>query len=342
VRVGLTALRAVLHNPRVLPNKKGGRTTKLRKLREQELGSTVPILKNSRDSYVEEVPLTLKPTPVNLKRVIQLALYSWVMVSLGPTALANNRPNIIFILADDLGYGHLGSYGQKKIRTPHLDRMASEGVRFTQVYAGNTVCAPSRCVLMTGHHGGHSSVRANSGAVPLLGDDVTVASVLKRAGYVTGIFGKWGLGDARTTGIPNQQGFDEFYGYLHQVHAHFYYPHFLWKDDRKVFLTGNREDWRKQYSHDLIAEAALDFVRRYKNKPFFLYLPFTIPHSEHLVPRDSLEEYQGKFPEIPFTSEPRNPLCASANSQGRDGGHDHSNGPQCWFCTSSLERVGHR
>ena len=142
-------------------------------------------------------------------------------------------PNIIFIMADDLGYAHLGCYGQEKIRTPHIDRLAEEGMRFTQCYAGAPVCAPSRSVLMTGLHCGHTSVRANSGGVPILPEDITVAEILRAARYTNGIFGKWGLGDAGTAGVPNRQGFDESFGYLHQVHAHFYYPYFLWKNDQK-------------------------------------------------------------------------------------------------------------
>lgn len=225
----------------------------------------------------------------------------------GPTPLApaSRPPNIIFMMADDLGYGHLGCYGQKKIRTPNLDRMAMEGMRFTQHYSGSTVCAPARSSLMTGLHAGHTPVRGNSGGMPLLDEDVTVAEVLKKAGYATGIFGKWGLGDADTSGVPTRQGFDEFYGYLHQLHAHFYYPHFLWRNEKKEFLPGNREDFRKQYSHDLIVEEAKKFIQKNRERPFFLYLPFTIPHAEVLVPEDSLAEYLGKFPETPFTSKPR-------------------------------------
>jgi arylsulfatase A len=214
------------------------------------------------------------------------------------------QPNIVFIMADDLGYGHLGCYGQTKIRTPNLDRMAAEGMRFTQAYAGCTVCAPSRSSLMTGLHTGHTPIRSNNGGVPLLPDELTIAELLGKAGYRTGLFGKWGLGDAGTTGVPNKKGFDEFYGYLHQLHAHFYYTHFLWHNDKKVFLA-NRHDWRREYTHDLIAAAALNFIRKNRNNPFFLYLPFTIPHAELLVPDDSMAEYEGKFPEVPFTSAPR-------------------------------------
>lgn len=220
-------------------------------------------------------------------------------------AKSSDRPNIVLIMADDLGYGHLGCYGQTKIRTPCIDRMAREGTRFTQVYAGHCVCAPSRSTLMTGYHTGHTSVRVNGGGAPLLPDDVTVAEVLTKAGYTTGIFGKWGLGDHGTTGVPYKQGFDEFFGYLHQVHAHFYYPWFLWHNDRRFELTENIGQKQRQYSHDVIVTQAMDFVRRNQKGPFFLYLPLTIPHFELLVPEDSLREYAGKFPEPEPYVDPR-------------------------------------
>ena len=226
---------------------------------------------------------------------------AWIAVSSASShsdaAESADRPNIVFIMADDLGYGHLGCYGQEKIKTPNIDRMASEGTRFTQFYAGHCVCAPSRSTLMTGHHTGHTSVRVNGGGSPLLPEDVTVAEVLQQAGYTCGGFGKWGLGDDGTTGVPYKQGFDEFFGYLHQVHAHFYYTHFLWKNDRRFPLTENEGLRRNRYSHDAIADAALDFVRQNAKGPFFLYVPFTIPHFELLVPEDALRQYRGKFPE---------------------------------------------
>jgi arylsulfatase A-like enzyme len=179
------------------------------------------------------------------------------------------KPNIIFIMADDLGYGDLGCYGQKEIETPNIDHMAAEGTRFTQCYAGSTVCAPSRSVLMTGRHTGHTTVRGNSsklvGRVPLETEDVTVAELLKDAGYVTGITGKWGLGEPDTTGVPNRQGFDEWFGYLNQRHAHGYYPEYLWRNEEKVILEGNTQGRREQYSHDLFTDFALDFIGRHKN-----------------------------------------------------------------------------
>jgi arylsulfatase A-like enzyme len=202
------------------------------------------------------------------------------------------RPNIIFILADDLGYGDLGCYGQKTIKTPNIDEMAKEGMHFTDHYAGSTVCAPSRCCLMTGYHTGHALIRGNAN-VPLRPSDVTVAELLKQAGYSTGIIGKWGLGEADSTGIPNRQGFDYWFGYLNQRHAHNYYPEYLWRNEEKVKLMnevnhiiGGRDQTpggvatkRVEYSHDLFAEEALGFVEKNKGNPFFLYLAFTIPHA---------------------------------------------------------------
>jgi arylsulfatase A-like enzyme len=218
------------------------------------------------------------------------------------------KPNIIFILADDLGYGDLSCYGQKKFSTPHLDKMAEEGMRFTDHYSGSTVCAPARCSLMTGYHTGHARVRGNYADGPhgwgacleLRAQDVTVAEILKKAGYATGAFGKWSLGVAETTGAPWKKGIDEWFGYLNQGHAHFYYPEYLYHNDQKVMLEENAGGQRKQYSHDLIADKALEFVARHKDQPFFLYWAITIPHAELLVPEDSLREYRGRYEEKPY------------------------------------------
>jgi len=209
-----------------------------------------------------------------------------------PAPTATRKPNIIFILADDLGYGDLGCYGQKRIRTPALDRMAAEGVRFTQAYAGSTVCAPSRCVLMTGLDTGHCHVRGNA-LVPLRPEDVTVAEVLKAAGYATALVGKWGLGEPGTTGVPNKKGFDYFYGYLNQVHAHNYYPDYLWKNEEKAPLpnevTQGVATKRGAWSADLIAQEALAFIERSKDKPFFLYYSPTIPHANNEAGKNGME-----------------------------------------------------
>jgi arylsulfatase A-like enzyme len=205
-------------------------------------------------------------------------------------------PNIIYIMADDLGYGDLGCYGQQKIQTPNIDKLAKEGMRFTQFYAGAPVCAPSRCVLMTGKHTGHGRVRGNSGKENPLPqtvrtEDVTVAEVLKGAGYTTGLIGKWGLSEENSIGHPNKKGFDYFFGYLNQHHAHNYYPEFLIRNESRVYLENivpgegdYGRGWasvKKQYSHDLMAEDSLTWLEMNKDKPFFLYLAFTLPHANN-------------------------------------------------------------
>lgn len=193
-------------------------------------------------------------------------------------------PNIILILADDLGYGDVGCYGQKKIRTPHLDQLAQDGMRFTQAYAGSTVCAPSRCALLTGLHTGHCRVRGN-GPFFLTANDVTLAQVLKKAGYVTACMGKWGLGDPGTAGVPAQQGFDHFFGYLNHVHAHNYYPDHLWRHEEKVPLKNEQKGGvatrRVEYAPDLITAEALAFIEKNRHKPFFLYYAPTLPHANN-------------------------------------------------------------
>jgi len=219
--------------------------------------------------------------------------------------LSKDKPNIIFIMADDLGYGDLGCYGQKEIKTPNIDRLAAEGMRFTDHYAGSTVCAPSRCSLMTGLHTGHTYVRGNReikpmGQLPLQADTVTVARVLKEAGYSTALTGKWGLGGPGSTGIPNKQGFDYFFGYLCQRHAHNYYPEFLFRNEERVPLIGNkvaepRDDGagvaieRAQYSADLIAQEAVQFINKNKDRPFFLYMPVTLPHANNEAGNKGME-----------------------------------------------------
>jgi len=267
----------------------------------------------------------------------------------GPTACGQSEggegegdgsrpPNIVFIMADDLGYGEVGAYGQTKIRTPSLDRMAAEGMRFTQHYSGSPVCAPSRCVLLTGLHTGHAYIRGNDemadrgdvwrdlsleGQRPLSPGTTTMGTLLQEAGYVTGAMGKWGLGGPGSSGAPNRQGFDRWYGYLGQRLAHNYYPVHLWSDSTKHVLEENAYFHPHQglpeeadpldpaayanysggqYSHDLIAEEALSFVRGHADQPFFLYLPFTIPHLALQVPEDALAEYEGEFEETPYTA----------------------------------------
>ena len=226
-------------------------------------------------------------------------------------------PNIVFILADDLGIGDLGCYGQEKIKTPHIDRIAAEGMRFTQFYSGNAVCAPSRCALLTGRHMGHAVIRNNmqrapkaEGQQPMPGDTVTCAQLLKKAGYTTAIVGKWGLGMPEDNSAPSHFGFDHYYGYLCQGVAHTYYPPYLWRDGVKEPLPGNSKDFvdlggkiepgGQTYAHDRMADDALRWVRDNKEKPFFLYLAFTVPHLSLQVPEDSLADYKGKWTETPY------------------------------------------
>src|SRR5688572_10020484 len=173
---------------------------------------------------------------------------------------APQRPNIIFILADDLGYGDVGCYGQKKIKTPNLDKMAADGIRFTQCYAGTTVCAPSRSSLMTGQHTGHTRIRGNQ-AYPLQPEDVTVAQVLKQSGYRTGAIGKWALGLTNTTGVPWKKGFDEFFGFISQTHAHDYYPTNIWRNEQMLWIDENTNNQKRVYIHDQFTVAATNFIQ---------------------------------------------------------------------------------
>lgn len=253
-------------------------------------------------------------------RVLHLvSLTLGVLAASGACALAEktSRPNIIVFLADDLGYGELGSYGQKKIKTPHLDQLAADGMRFTQFYSGHAVCAPSRCVLLTGKHTGHSFVRENSEGVaarsaerdrikkedgyfaqiPLPAGETTVATYLKKNGYRTACVGKWGLGHPSNEGSPNRHGFDLFYGYISQWQAHYYYPTYLWRNDRKEPLDGNDGKRGVQYAADLMEKEALDFIRASGDKPFFLYYATPVPHVALQVPPDepSLAQYREAF-----------------------------------------------
>ncbi len=260
-----------------------------------------------------------------------------------PLLLTENRcsrssrlPNIIFILADDLGYGEVGCYGQTRIRTPNIDRLAAAGIRFMQFYSGSPVCAPSRCVLLTGQHTGHAYIRDNDemgergdvwhdlsleGQRPLLPGTSTIGTFLQDQGYATAAIGKWGLGGPGSSGEPNRQGFDLFYGYLCQRIAHNYYPTYLWRNGEKQILEGNtyfyphqkfpmdkdpgdREAYKpymgRQYSMDLMTEEALTFIKANRSRPFFLYFASAIPHAALQVPEDSLKEYEGAFPETPY------------------------------------------
>ncbi len=243
-------------------------------------------------------------------------------------AARRNKPNIVFILADDLGYRELGSFGQKLIKTPNLDQLASQGMRLTQHYCGNAVCAPSRCVLMTAKHPGHAIVRSNKatppeGQWPIPDSEITLAEVLQKQGYVTGAFGKWGLGGPDSSGRPLNQGFDRFFGYNCQSHAHSYYPSYLWSDEKHVELNNSPpvpghaslaegadpadpksyDPFKGQdYAPDRINAQVLNFIREHKNEPFFLYYPTIIPHVALHVPDEELKPYlQLGWNDPPFT-----------------------------------------
>ncbi len=249
-----------------------------------------------------------------MKRALTLFLLSFLAANV---VLAAGKPNIIFILADDLGYSELGCYGQKKIRTPRIDELATQGMRFTQNYSGNAVCAPSRCVLMTGKHPGHAIVRNNSevqpeGQRPIPESAVTLAELFQKSGYATGAFGKWGLGFPGSEGDPLQQGFDRFFGYNCQRHAHSYYPDYLWSDDQRISLgnqppipghasfpkdlnAGKAQSYDRfkgtDYAPDRINAQALQFIRDHREEPFFLYYPTVIPHVALHVPDEDLKPY---------------------------------------------------
>ncbi|MDP2997981.1 MAG: arylsulfatase [Bryobacterales bacterium] len=207
-------------------------------------------------------------------------------LSAAPTT---KKPNIVFVLADDLGYGDLGCYGQKQIETPNIDRLAAEGMRFTQAYSGSTVCAPSRCALMTGLHTGHARTRGNLFPdLHLRPEDITVTELLKKAGYRTGLFGKWSLGGVGTTGYPRRKGFDEWFGFFSQTHAHNYYPEHLLDNEREYMARGNMGTKKDEYAHDLFTARTLGFLEKQPaNQPFFLHVCYTIPHANNEMGRDT-------------------------------------------------------
>jgi arylsulfatase A len=223
------------------------------------------------------------------------------------------RPNIVLIVGDDLGLGDVGCYGQKKIATPRIDALAAEGLRFTRFYAASPVCAPTRCSLMTGLHGGHAYVRDNrelpgEGQLALPSGTVTFPKLLQEAGYRTAMFGKWGLGGPGTSGEPLEQGFDEWFGYYCQRHAQTFYPAHLWRDGKRVPLEGNQRDGSggTQYAHDLFMaeiERFLAAAAEHADEPFFLYLPFTLPHLALQPEEEDLEPYRGRFEERPYRGE---------------------------------------
>lgn len=258
-----------------------------------------------------------------MKRLLLL-----LVLSASATLAVARPPNIIFILADDLGYGDLSCYGQRKFQTPNIDRLAAEGMKFTAHYAGNSICAPSRCVLLSGKHPGHAYIRDNRGGFgredegqqPVPAGELLLPLTFKQLGYAVGGFGKWDLGHIGTTGDPSQQGFDVFFGYKCHAFAHNYYPAHLWSNDTRVVFNNPKFSGHqklppdadrhapatyagfsgKDYAPDVIGEQALQFIRDHQDRPFFLYYPTTVPHLSLQVPEDSLKEFEGKFPETPY------------------------------------------
>ena len=261
-----------------------------------------------------------------MKRVLSICFA--LLAATAMNAAESRRPNIVFILADDLGYGDLSCYGQQKFKTPNIDRLAAEGMKLTAHYSGNNVCAPARCALMSGKHPGHAYIRDNRGGLgeggegqePVPAGELKLPLTLKQLGYTLGGFGKWGLGPVGSSGDPNQQGFDVFYGYNCQAVAHNYYPTHLWSNRTRVVLNNPKFAAHQKlppdadtnapasyaqfrgndFAPDLIGEQALKFVRQNRDRPFFLYYPTTVPHLALQVPEDSVTEYAGKFPETPY------------------------------------------
>lgn len=237
---------------------------------------------------------------INPQIPLALCATSLVLVSCSSEGKKKTLPNIVFILADDLGYGDLSCYGQQRFSTPNIDRLASQGMLFRQHYAGCTVSAPSRSCLMTGLHTGHTPIRGNKewdpeGQWPLPASSITMAEMLKSCGYTTGAFGKWALGYIGTEGDPNSQGFDEFFGYNCQRLSHNYYPGHLWHNQEKIILHNNDSGKTGTYGPDIIHKAALDFIKTNRNKPFFLYYPSIIPHAELYAKEEYMGKFRGKF-----------------------------------------------
>ncbi|MCH2386575.1 MAG: sulfatase-like hydrolase/transferase, partial [Opitutales bacterium] len=253
------------------------------------------------------------------KRLLIRPLITLFCLSINLATFAERPPNIVYILADDLGWGDLSLYGQKYFQTPNIDRIAKEGIQFTQHYSGSTVCAPSRSCLMTGLHTGNTPIRGNfeirpEGQMAMPAESVTIAEVLKAEGYVTGAFGKWGLGFPKSEGDPTNQGFDVFFGYNCQRIAHNYYPYHLWSNLDKVELEGNEGKDEGVYAPDLIQEKTLEFIEQNKNQPFFCFVPHVIPHAELFAPDRYMARFRGK-------------LLPEKSYEGTDDGQNFRNGP---------------
>jgi arylsulfatase A-like enzyme len=264
-----------------------------------------------------------------MKRVLRVLSAALLLVTVwSERADAQQRtaaPNVVIIQADDLGYGDLSAYGQTRFQTPALDRLAREGIRFTQYYAGSTVCAPSRTALMTGMHTGHTWIRGN-GEIALRPEDVTIAEVLKGAGYRTAVIGKWGLGIPGTTGEPNKQGFDYSFGFLDHRHAHRQYTDHLWRDGKRVAVDVDHD-----YVNDLFTRETLGFIDREDRRPFFVYLNYTVPHAELRVPESSVAEFRGKFPEKPYVNAAADARPTGALPDGASLGYRSQPAPHAAF-----------
>lgn len=251
---------------------------------------------------------------INIKKVLFLLFHFAILFCQAQKnhAVNKSKPNVIYILADDLGYGDISCYGQEKFATPNIDKLAKQGMLFTQHYSGAAVCAPSRSALLTGQHTGHTFIRGNKevqpeGQYPIPNTTFTIAELLQENGYATGAFGKWGLGNPGTEGDPMQQGFDAFYGYNCQKLAHHYYPTHLWDNQNKVMLTENEGANNGQYAPDLIHQKALSFIEKHQKESFFLYYASPLPHAELLAPKVYMDKFFGKFnPEKNYKAIPNN------------------------------------
>lgn len=256
---------------------------------------------------------------------------TFLAVQIHAAKSGKKAPNVVFIIADDLGYGDISCYGQKKFQTPNIDQLAQAGMRFTQCYSGTTVSAPSRACLLSGLHSGHAPIRGNKevrpeGQMSLPQHMESIFTIFKRAGYITGAFGKWGLGAPGTVGDPNRQGVDDFFGYNCQLLAHNYYADHLWHNQERVELPGNYNGGFGVYTQDTIQQMALRFLDNNKDKPFFLFLPYVIPHAELIVPEDSIiYQFRGMYPEKPYRG------CDQGCGSFRKGGYCSQPAPRATF-----------
>jgi arylsulfatase A-like enzyme len=287
---------------------------------------------------VQLLPMTLSASLSARATAVALACVAAARGT-GAAERAAAPPNILLIQADDLGFGDLGAYGQARFATPALDRLAREGIRFTQYYAGSTVCAPSRATLMTGRHTGHAWIRGNGrlpgGDTPLRLEDVTLAEVLREAGYRTAVVGKWGLGQPGSTGEPGRQGFEHAFGFLDHRHAHRQYTDHLWRNGARVATDLDRD-----YVNDLFTTEAAAFIERDDPRPFFLYLNYTVPHAELRPPEEELAAFRGRFPEVPYRNPEADGRPAGARADVPSLGYRSQAAPRAAFAAmiSRMDR----